>query len=182
MADRSIRQEFVDGVQEIFTTLFNNGSEETDGVFFYALSDTQTNVYKESKYKHYKPPVLLVCKAVIAPTRGEQDVESVKDDAQFVVTYKSMQENGLSFSNADLAEMRRGKMKFHGVWYDIDNIIPKAYVEDVFLMYTFYCTEDHVFREESIIIDEPEPEEPEVDLDAPDPEVPPDDEDPEVSA
>lgn len=142
MADVSIRNDFIEGVQEVFTTLFNNGSEN-DGVFFYALSDkTEVGLYQEQKYKVYKDPVLLVCKAEITPTQGAEDVEEIKDSAEFTVTLKSLMNNNLGTSQSGLAEMRKGVMKFHGVFYIIDNIIPKAYVEDVFLMYRFQCTED----------------------------------------
>lgn len=143
MPKKRIQKAFVNGVQTIFTTLFNNGSEN-DGVYYYPL-DTENstiNVYGEQKAKLYKDPLLLVCKATISPTKGEQDVEEVKNQAEFVVTLKSLVNNNLGVTNKDLETMRRGIMKFKGVCYLIDNIVPKAYVEDVFLMYTFYCTED----------------------------------------
>lgn len=143
MADTGIRNDFVEGVQEIFTTLFNDGSEETDGVFYYALSDTTvTNIYGESKSKVYKQPKLLVCKAVITPTQGEQDTVGVNNVAEFTTTLKSLQNNDLGVTDKDLDTMRRGVMKFHDTLYLIDNILPKAYIEDVFLMYTFQCHED----------------------------------------
>ena len=45
MADESIRKDFVDGVQEIFTTLFNDG--KSDGLNLYLMSEnTKTNFYK----------------------------------------------------------------------------------------------------------------------------------------
>lgn len=143
MPKKRIQKAFVNGVQTIFTTLFNNGSEN-DGVYYYPL-DTENstiNVYGERKAKLYKDPLLLVCKATISPTKGEQDVEEVRNTAEFVVTLKSLVNNNLGVTNKDLETMRRGIMKFKGVCYLIDNIVPKAYVEDVFLMYTFYCTED----------------------------------------
>lgn len=175
MADQAIRREFVEGVQEIFTTLFNNGSEKTDGVFFYALSDqTDQNVYGENKYKTYKPPVLLVCKAVLNPVHGEQDVEEVKDSATFTVTYQSLVENGLDLTNAGLSALRRGMMKFRDAYYKVDLISPRAYVEDVFLLYDFQCTQDLEVTDETYLIEEP-PEEP--DPDNPDPEPDPDEPD-----
>lgn len=168
MADQAIRREFVEGVHEIFTTLFNNGSEETDGVFFYSLSEkTAKNVYGENKYKTYKPPVLLVCKAVINPQHGEEDVEEVKDTATFTVTYQSLVENGLTdLTNAGLSLLRRGMMKFRDTYYKVDLINPRAYVEDVFLLYDFQCTQDTEVTDDSYDIEEP-PEEP-----TPDPETP----------
>lgn len=162
MADIGIRNEFVEGVHEVFSTLFNNGSEKTDGVFFYALSEENTtDVYGESKYKIYEEPVLLVCKATLYPTHGEQDVEEVKDQATFTVTYKSMIDNGLDVSQQGLSKLRRGMVSFHNVFYKVDLISPKAYVEDVFLLYDFQCTEDPETTTDSFMIATP-PEEPEV--------------------
>lgn len=141
-----IQKEFVDGVHEIFTTLFNNTSLQ-DGVFYYALSeDRETNVYGEKKYKTYKAPKLLVCKAIINPTYGEQTVQEITDQAEFVVDVKSLFNVGLSDTPQAIEEMRKGIMQFHGVYYTIDNIIPKAYVEDKFLMYRFICTQDHSIK------------------------------------
>ena len=151
MADLSIRKDFVDGVQEIFTTLFNDGV--SDGINLYLISDrTKTNVYGESKYKKYKAPKLLVTQARLTPTQGEQDVEGVKDKAIFVVPLKSLQERELGVTNKDLDNMRKGVIEFHGVFYTIDNILPKAYIEDVFLMYHFVCTEDK--HTTSILVEE----------------------------
>ena len=141
MADLSIRKDFVDGIQDIFTTLFNDG--ESDGLDLYLISDkTETSIYKESKYKVYKAPIRLVTQARLTPTQGEQDVEVIKDKAVFVVPLKSLQDNDLDVSNTGLDVMRKGVIEFHGTFYKIDNILPKAYIEDVFLMYHFVCTED----------------------------------------
>ena len=141
MADQSIRKDFVEGVQEIFTTLFNNGDEGTDVLFFYPLSDSNTpNIYGESKYKIYKNPLLLVCKATLSPTQGDQSVETVTDQAEFVVTLKSLQENGLDTSNNGLEEMRRGIIKFHNAFYLIDNIIVSV---SLYRTYRLRCYHHH---------------------------------------
>lgn len=141
MADESIRKDFVEGVQEIFTTLFNGGVE--DGLDLYLLStQTKKNVYGENKVKLYQKPIKLVTQAHINPVQGEQDTETVKADAEFVVPLKDLQDKGIDVSTKGLAVLRQGIIEFHGTFYLIDNVIPKAYVEDVFLMYTFVCTEE----------------------------------------
>ena len=152
MADLSIRKDFVEGVQEIFTTLFNDGV--TDGLDLYLMSEntSSSNVYRENKYKMYKSPKRLVTQARLTPTQGEKDVEVIKDKAIFVVPLKSLQDNDLGVTNNDLDIMRKGVIGFHGVYYTIDNILPKAYIEDVFLMYHFVCTEDKYTTE--ILIEE----------------------------
>lgn len=68
MANQSIKKAFIDGMQTVFTTLFNEGV--TDGLNLYLMSDkTKKNVYDETKYKVYKPPVKLVCQARLTPTQ-----------------------------------------------------------------------------------------------------------------
>lgn len=158
MADESIRKDFVDGVQDIFTTLFNDG--KNDGLKLYLMSnDTTTNIYGESKYKVYQQPKMLVTQARLTPTQGEQDVEGIKDKAIFIVPLKSLQENELGVTNSELDEIRKGVIEFHGVFYTIDNIIPKAYIEDIFLMYQFICTEDKYVT--SVMVEEIQEEIPE---------------------
>ena len=149
MADESIRKDFVDGLYDIFTTLFNDG--ETDGIKLYLLSDkTKTNVYNESKYKVYKQPKMLTTQARISPTQGEEDVKGIKDNATFIVPLKSLQKNDLGVTNDDLDILRKGVIEFHGVYYTIDNILPKAFIEDVFLLYHFVCTEDKHIKSISV--------------------------------
>ena len=153
MAELSIRKDFVAGVQEIFTTLFTDGV--SDGINLYLLSDkTITNVYGETKYKMYKEPILLVAKAQLTPTQGEQDVEVIKERATFTIPLKSLQENNIGVTNTDLDNIRKGVIEFHGVFYTIDNISPKAYIEDVFLMYQLDCTEDKYVT--SVLVEEEE--------------------------
>lgn len=158
MADLSIRSDFVDGVMEIFTTLFNDG--ESDGFDLYLLSDkSQQNVYGESKVKVYRAPIKLVTQAHINPTHGQQDVETVKGIAKFTVPLKSFQSKEVDVSTAGLAEIRKGVIEFHGTYYTIDNITPKAYIEDVFLLYDIDCTED-LDLADGLVIEEPEEETP----------------------
>lgn len=146
MADTSIRNEFIDGIQEIFTTLFNEGV--TDGIEFYPLSDKTTqNVYNESKFKVYRQPITLVAQAWVNPKQGEQYVEKMDEHAQFVVPLKSLQENEIDLSIEGLQDLRNGMVKFHDRIYHVDNVTPRDYVEDVFLLYLFDCVEEPYVKE-----------------------------------
>lgn len=147
MPDLSIQTEFVNGVQEIFDTLFNKGDDNTDGVQYYPLSPLNTvNVYREQAEKLYKEPVLLTCKATLNPAAPDNEAEQLKSTAQFKVPLKSLLDNGLSVDS--LQDLCKGLMKFHGVYYVIDQITPQAYVENVFLFYEFSCTETSEKSEE----------------------------------
>lgn len=158
MADLSIQKDFLDGTLEIFTTMFNDGV--IDGLDLYLLSpNTKTNVYAESKVKLYQSPIKLVTQARINPTQGEQDVETVKGSAQFVVPLKALMDKEIDVSTKGLAVLRQGVIDFHGTFYTIDNILPKAYVTDVFLLYTFVCTEDLDLSKSGVSVYKPPDEE-----------------------
>lgn len=146
MPNLDIQKDFIEGTQEIFTTLFNFGKENKDGsidgVSLYLLSDNvDTNVYGETKNKTYQKPKYLEVQVILVPTIGEQDVEYINEKATFVITYKSLLDNKIDVSNKGLEVLRKGLLKYKDTFYLIDNILPKAYVEDVFLFYHFVCTE-----------------------------------------
>ena len=141
MSDLGIRQDFIDGLQEIYTTLFNDGI--TEGINLYILSEENTtNIYGESKYKKYKQPIRLLSKASLSPTQGQQDTECVKNTASFTVPYGTLLEKEIDVSKEGLDKLQRSVIEFRGVYYLVDVVNPKAYVEDCFLTYSFQCTED----------------------------------------
>ena len=141
MADLSIRNDFLDGVQEIFSTLFNDGVN--DGLDLYLLSDeTKISIYGESKYRKYKAPIRLVCRVRLETHQGGNYIEVIKKEPQFIVPYRDMQLKGLDISSESINKMKQGIIKFRGVYYIIDEILPVDYIEDVYLFYHFICTED----------------------------------------
>lgn len=141
MADLSIRKDFVDGVHDIFTTLFNDG--KNDGIKLYLMSDkTKTNLYKESKFKRYKEPIMLVAHARIDSVQGKEFVEDIKHHASFVVPLKEFQDHNISVSRSNLNELRKGIIEFRDVFYSISDVLPRVYIEDVFLFYHFVCSEE----------------------------------------
>ena len=140
--NESIRKDFVDGLQEIYTTLFTDGVN--DGLYLYFLSDktVEDEVYSEQKYKVYKKPILLVCNAQLSPTLGEQTVEVIKENAVFKVPLKTLEEHEIGVTNADLEKLRKCIIKFHGVYYNVENVSPITFIEDTYLVYRFDCKED----------------------------------------
>ena len=137
MADTSIRNDFIEGVQEIFSTLFNDGID--DGIDLYLLSKRteSSSVYNEQKEKIYKKPVRLVCSAQLTPEEGE-NVEEYKSRAIFKVPLKSLQDNNIPI---DLDTLNKSLIKFKEVFYTVTVVKPATYVEDVFLLYSFECVE-----------------------------------------
>ena len=142
MADARIRNDFLVGMQEAFNILLSNGSEGIDGVFIYLLSDTTTtNIYGETRQKAYLPPVLVPCGAHLNPTQGSESVEAIKNIPEFSITRKDLTDRGFSVDEHGLDILRKAMLKFHDVFYKVDNVEPTSYVEDVFLFYHFKCTE-----------------------------------------
>lgn len=141
MADTNIQEAFIEGVNEIYSTLFTDGIN--DGVYFYPIYEPpKKNVYGEVKYKQYLPPVLLVAKVVLLPQQGEEDIKALKEKATMTIPFKSLRDNNIDVSNKNLFELRKGLLKYKDTFYEIDNIKPSVFVADTFITYIFECTED----------------------------------------
>lgn len=141
MADKDIQTAFIDGIHEVFSTMFTDGVN--DGIYLYLMSDkTKTSVYGETKYKIYKQPVLLVSKVQLSPTQQNEDTRGIIESATFTVPRKSLTDNEIDISNQNLPTLRKAVIKYKDTFYTIDNVSPNGFVEDVFLTYVFSCTED----------------------------------------
>ena len=158
MADLSIRKDFIDGVDEVFTTLFNEAKTPDDGVQFFAYSDGESNIYNERKFKKYKKPITLVANVSEILADENENVRSQKRTAKFTVPLKNLQKNGIKeMSKSVISELKKGLMKYKDVWYEIELIQGTAFVENVYLLWNFNCKE--IFDPDSIQIEiEEEPE------------------------
>lgn len=151
MADLSLRQDFIDGTFEVISTLFNSG-ENNEGLSLYLITDNETNVYGEQKYKRYKSPITLACRVNISPNTSVQDVQNPSFNAQFVVPLKSFQINNLEVDKESLELYRRSLVGFKDVLYEVVSINPKTYIQDCYLFYDFSCKE--LKHMEKVVIDE----------------------------
>lgn len=151
MADMSIQKEFIDGINEVYSTMFTDGV--SDGVYFYPLYEPPSKgVYGEVKYKQYLEPKLLVAKVSLTPQQGEEDIKTIEEYAVFTVPYKSLRDSGVDVSNKNLPELRKGLIKYKDTFYSVDNVKPNTFVADVFLTYVFECTEELDTTEVDIFI------------------------------
>lgn len=152
----SIRKDFVDGIQEIFTELFTDGVNDGLNLYFLSEQTLADDVYGEQKYKVYKKPILLVCNAQLTPTLGEQAIEVYKDMVQFKVPLKSLEEHNISVTHEGLDKLRKCVIEFHNVFYVVENVSPVTFVEDTYLVYKFECKEDRKMT--SVILETEETE------------------------
>lgn len=141
MANKEIQSAFIEGIHEVFTTLFNEGIE--DGIYFYALDPNckTDNVYGEKIGKKYLDPILLVCKVTLNTNDPSETFETITHRATFRVTYKSLIDNDVDVSLTNLKELEKGIVKYKDMTFKILKIQPNTYVEDVFLTYEFICEE-----------------------------------------
>lgn len=141
MAIKEIQDAFVEGIHEVFTTLFNDGV--SDGVYFYPFNPNckSDNVYGERIGKQYLEPILLVAKVTITVVDPTDTFRVVSHKGTFRVTYKSLRDNDIDVSLSNLKELEKGLMKYKDMVFEIESIHPTTYVEDTFLTYEFHCKE-----------------------------------------
>lgn len=160
MADATIRQDFLDGVEEIFSTLFNEAKEPEDGIQFFAFKGGSYSIYQESKFKTYAPPITLVSSVSELEQDGKTDVEAQKRHSVFKVPLKQLLSKGVietDMTKDVVAELKKGLIKYKDVLYEIDLIQGKIFIENTYMLWEFRCTE--IFDPDSIQIEiEEEPE------------------------
>ena len=138
--NKEIQKAFLEGINEVYSTLFTDGKQ--DGVKLYLLdSSTKGGIYRESKVKRYKRPVLLVCKAQLNPSKTDESVESeIKTHPKFTVPTQSLLDNGIECQKeCDLDTLKRGYMEFHNSFYEIKNVTPNTFLADTFMTLLFEC-------------------------------------------
>lgn len=160
MSDVSIRQDFLDGVQEIFSTLFNEAKEPEDGIQFFAFRGGSSSIYQESKFKTYAPPITLVSSVREAERDGNTNIEAQKRHSTFKVPLEELLLKGVievDMTKDVVAELKKGLIKYKDVLYEIDLIQGRIFIENTYVLWEFQCTE--IFDPDSIQIEiEEEPD------------------------
>ena len=136
MADLSIQQAFLDGINDVFSIMF------TEGVKFTLLNEetTKTNVYEEAIEKFYSKGYDLVAKITTTFREGELPIEDVQVDALFTIPTKQLIKHNLPRTTMDdLKKLAKGKMTYKGIDYLIHRVVPKTLVSDEWQMYDFIC-------------------------------------------
>lgn len=134
-----IQEAFLDGINEVFTTLFTNR------VMFSFLDKEQTeeelSIYGEVPKKYYHEPIALVANVFLESEKYEHPDKQFKNTAVFKVPTRQLIINNIPHTQADLPALERGKIHFNGVDYLVDSVKPHTLVADVWQMYVFNCTE-----------------------------------------
>lgn len=160
MANQRIREQFLNGVNTVFHTLFNYGIEGEDGVSLFRLFKEELNVYGEQKFRKYKVPVTLISKVSETPNDGHEDIEAQKRVAVFSIPYKSLLDNGISMTKDEISDLRSAMFMFKDVYYSVKKIQGKAFVEDTYMIWEFTCVEEPSIRGLTVVEEPVEPVEP----------------------
>lgn len=139
MADLSIQNAFLDGIEEIFSIMF------TDRLQLSLLDEenTEVNVYDESLQKVYQDPIQLIGRIQTTFTQGENPVESVQIDAVITIPTKQLITKQIPHkTEEDLETLKKGKFSYNGYEYIVDKVVPKTLVADMWQMYDFSCHKD----------------------------------------
>jgi hypothetical protein len=136
--DRSIQREFLDGMNEVFTSIFNND------VMLYLMDEENTVVnklYGETPKKVYKEPTALAAKVVTNFKKDELPEMTVNIDAVITVPTKQLMINNVPCDTmSDLETLKKGKISYKQVSnYMIERVRPKVLIDDEWQFYEFYC-------------------------------------------
>lgn len=139
MADLTIQNAFLDGIEEIFSIMF------TDRLQLSLLNEeaTQTNIYEETPNKVYLDPIQLIGRIQTTFTQGENPVESVRIDAVITIPTKQLITKQIPhLTDEDLETLKKAKFAYDGFEYLVEKVVPKTLVADKWQMYSFECRVD----------------------------------------
>lgn len=139
MADLDIQNAFLDGIEEIFSTMF------TDRLQLSLLDEesTQVNIYDETPDKVYLSPIPLIGRIQTTFTQGENPVEKVQVGATITIPTKQLITKQIPHqTEKDLETLKKAKFSYDGVEYLVDKVVPKTLVADKWQMYDFICRVD----------------------------------------
>ena len=139
MADLSIQNAFLDGIEEIFSIMFTNR------LLLSLLDEEETivNIYDETTDKLYLDPISLVGRIQTTFTQGELPVQGVQIDAVITIPTKQLITNQIPHqTEADLETLKKGKFSYDGFEYLVEKVVPKTLVADKWQMYDFMCRVD----------------------------------------
>lgn len=139
MADLSIQNAFLDGIEEIYSTLF------TDSVYFSYLDEdmTETNVYGESREKRYLTPIKLVGRVNTSFEKGNEYVEGINIDCVITIPTKQLITYNIPCeTEEDFEVLRKGMFTYGSIQYLVTKVSPRTLIADKWHLYDFHCSVD----------------------------------------
>lgn len=140
MANADIQNAFLDGMLEIYSTMFSDKQIQLQ-----LLDDASTvvNIYKESVNKVYQAPLNLIGRISLSSPEGVNMVEVRQTAATILIPTKELITHEIPHTtDVDLTTLKKGKFVYDGFDWIIDLITPTTFVADIFLVYKFVCHQE----------------------------------------
>lgn len=139
MADLSIQNAFLDGLEEVYSIMFTNRLE----LRLLDEDETEVNIYGESPEKVYQKSIQLVGRIQTTFEQGDDPVEGVKIDAVITIPTKQLISNQIPHQTEEnLETLRKAKFSYDGFEYLVEKVVPKTLVADKWQLYEFSCRVD----------------------------------------
>lgn len=136
--DLSIQKAFLDGMKELWDTVFTT----VDLVLLDTDNTTINEVYSEVVGdKIYLPPLTLPAKVDLSLHKLSDDTEGKSYNATFRFPTKVFLDNNIDLSVKGLDTLRKAKIEYQGAGYEIQDIKPQTNIQGVYLFYQFLCNE-----------------------------------------
>lgn len=137
--NNEIQKAFLDGIEEVYSTLLCNHLQ----LAFLNEDDTvRDDLYGETVHKVYDEPYELIAKVDYEHPKGERPEETVIRKATFRVPTKQFITLGIPFlTESDWERMRKAKLTYEGMEYEIDEVKPSTLVADLWQFFEFRATE-----------------------------------------
>lgn len=142
VADATIAQAFIDGINEAFSIMF------TDKIYLKLLKNPQPiNIYKENVNKVFEDPVDLVGGIVLSNVQGSKDsasafktaLQSTDDAISATIKIPTKQFMLKNIDVSDLKIFLGGVFSYKGFDYEIKSANYTTMVADVWQIYLFRC-------------------------------------------
>lgn len=137
--DLSIQKAFLDGMKELWDTVFTT----VDLVLLDTDNTIINEVYSEVVGdKVYLPPLTLPAKVDLSLHELSDDTEGKSYNATFRFPTKVFLDNNIDLSvKKGLDILRKAKIEYQGAEYEIQDIKPQTNIQGVYLFYQFLCNE-----------------------------------------
>lgn len=134
----SIRNAFLEGMQEIYSVMFSTKLK----LYMMDTSGTHLNIYQESTDKRYLTPKTLIGRIELFPEQGELPVESIKNRVKITVPTNELIQKKVPHKPEDLEYLRKSVFEYENVNYTVERVKPSNNIVDEYLVYIFDCKEE----------------------------------------
>lgn len=136
--DLSIQKAFLDGMKELWDVIFTTVELmllDTDKTI---VNDVYGEVVGE---KAYLPPLILPARIDLELHSLSDDTEGKSYNAKFRFPTKVFLDNNIDLSDKGLDVLRKAKIGYQGVEYEVQDIKPQTNIQGMYLFYLFLCSE-----------------------------------------